>query len=1032
MALFDFLEPRKKETKKDSNDLKDIKDVKDPNESQAATDEKESLVKTEVKADVKEKEKNEKQETEKGSLAPVVLNAQGKKENLVEYKKDEKAKDSKKEVAIHISQPLIISFKADKKTIRNDITFTGKFGEKFDTTKIPVIKGYKLKDKLPDITFTEKTQHVVLNYIQKKVKVTLVPVSEDLKEIPNAQHKDIRVNAGENVDPKNFPIVSGYYVYKQRSYTAPAQDGKLNIVYGASKQAIHIVYETESGEILGEIIKHGKTGQKYEINPKERTFYGYELGNLPQNATGIFKENTPDVIIKFIPIKTKLQVTFLDESGNEIHKPLSFEDGHYKGAYNITLPKIDGYELTSNPKKLSGVYSHAEEKVVLRFKKAEVKFKINLWFDNNHSKSAGKAIEVSGVVNSEYNQTVPVIAGYKASQTELSGTFTTNSKDIDIVYTPIDCKIKLFIEDEAGRVIETVKPIIKKGKWGDKYKIELPDIAGYKKTKNEITGTFTDVEKQIIVRYIPNSVNIVVRYIDSLTKKTIPEFKEEKYTAVVGSSYEIDPEIIEGYKLKELPENASGIVPSKDVIVTFKYEPYKSQVILHFYDTTYNTLKKNEVIEGYFGNSINYKPEEIQGYQFKSSSVPLDSSFGASHVDIDLLYQPEYVSFELVPVDQFDKDLGKKYHQVVKGLVGQSFSAQLPSISGYYAENTAVNGHIKADYDKKQFKIKYLPLTATVNIRTIISGGSLNGQTPFEDTVIHGYIGEKYEYTVPKLLGHHNDKKVISGIFRDVVKDIELVYQVDSEQYLIHFVDSNDALVGGMQEATGNFGDTIEVYKALPKGFILPPGMEFTKIVLNGSHVYKVPVVPKPVTVNLIAQTEDGQPLNGVQRQVLGKYHQKQVLDVPRITGYTPINGSQISLNFELGERTVPIIYRPEERTLTVRYLSTQGETLLSPDVIKGHYQEEYQVEAKPIPGYFVVDTPLKRGTFDHDNLDTAFIYRAGSDEFSRAVADLENVVNKPAGDAPSDHVNPQHEKVNRAAKEPKNLIDTLMLNNED
>ena len=264
------------------------------------------------------------------------------------------------------------------------------------------------------------------------------------------------------------------------------------------------------------------------------------------------------------------------------------------------------------------------------------------------------------------------------------------------------------------------------------------------------------------------------------------------------------------------------------------------------------------------------------------------------------------------------------------------------------------------------------------------------------------------------------------------MKDIELVYQVDSEQYLIHFVDSNDALVGGMQEATGNFGDTIEVYKALPKGFILPPGMEFTKIVLNGSHVYKVPVVPKPVTVNLIAQTEDGQPLNGVQRQVLGKYHQKQVLDVPRITGYTPINGSQISLNFELGERTVPIIYRPEERTLTVRYLSTQGETLLSPDVIKGHYQEEYQVEAKPIPGYFVVDTPLKRGTFDHDNLDTAFIYRAGSDEFSRAVADLENVVNKPAGDAPSDHVNPQPEKVNRAAKEPKNLIDTLMLNNED
>lgn len=68
-------------------------------------------------------------------------------------------------------------------------------------------------------------------------------------------------------------------------------------------------------------------------------------------------------------------------------------------------------------------------------------------------------------------------------------------------------------------------------------------------------------------------------------------------------------------------------------------------------------------------------------------------------------------------------------------------------------------------------------------------------------------------------------------------------------------------------------------------------------------------------------------------------------------------------------------------------------EEIHKPIVKKGHYNESYTVQAIKIDGYSVVDSAIKRGVFGLNNPNTAFVYRAGSDEFSAATASLQDIL---------------------------------------
>ncbi|PDE77156.1 hypothetical protein AWK96_12805 [Listeria monocytogenes] len=86
----------------------------------------------------------------------------------------------------------------------------------------------------------------------------------------------------------------------------------------------------------------------------------------------------------------------------------------------------------------------------------------------------------------------------------------------------------------------------------------------------DTSGKFTDVAQEVTYVYeLSDGAAVTLKYVDEDGKSIA---KEAILTGKLGSNYEAKAKQIEGYTLKETPENASGTFTEKEQVVTFEYE----------------------------------------------------------------------------------------------------------------------------------------------------------------------------------------------------------------------------------------------------------------------------------------------------------------------------------------------------------------------------------------------------------------------------------------------------------------------------
>lgn len=976
--------------------------------------------------------KKQKKEIKLGSMT-FEDNADGKGK-LVEKNKKPLPKPEK------VSKPIIVKFLSHGKKINNDFVFTGKVGETLTKEKLPDIPGYKLPDDLKiNRKLTEKEQLLNLNYLPDTVDYTIMPVTEDNQVIDPKLAKKFKGLVGQDIQQLVMPKIKGYYLYKSRNYQVPQNGGEVKVVYGASQISIHVLCVNNKHESLNDFYLHGKTGETYTIKQNQHKFKGYELDTKKSDSlTGKFTPENNGLTLTYKPILTTLEVSFYDESGNQVHKPLTYQ-GHFKESYYIKLPTIDGFELASSPETLNGIYTQEHEKVTLRFKRATKTFHVKRWFDKIHGQSAGEDLVISGIVGNLYDKPVPVIDGYIPDKERIKGRFNAmKNPDIDVIYSKIKCTVKLLLEDEAGRLLQNTKAtLVQSGNWGDTYKFILPPVNGFIQPKKEITGKFYVPNETREIHYQPKEISLTVNYLNAQTHKPIPHYDTERTKELAGSTYSADPLNIDGFLLREIPKNASGVVGSEPIVVNFNYEPMKASIVFHYNDTTFNTLRPDDKITGYFGQKYDYKPKQLDGFKFLEANGKLKGTFTAGRLDIDLTYQPQRVEFDLIPTNQYGHQIDSYYNQHVTGLAKQTFSVRMPDIPGFSLAKHVIYGHIDAKYNKKIFPINYQPEKQKIIVHTLIKGGNRDGQQPYKDDILTGKTDEKFEYSIKPKTGYHTKGKTINGTFTSTTQDLTIIYAVDTENYTINFVDKNKKIVGTIPSHEGYYGEGIDVNSKIPNGYFLPAGQTDAKLRLDGSGHYDITVIPKTITITLIAQTEDNQDLTK-SREIIGSFKEHQTVEVPQVDGYQPVNGNKIDLSFDLEKgthETIPIKYAPEERSITVRFISVQGEEIHKPIVKKGYYNQSYTVHAINIDGYSVVDSAIKRGVFGLNNPNTAFVYRAGSDEFSAATVSLQDILGeqkaKESQDNPAKTVITNTPTINKEEKvEQQSTIDNVKYGN--
>lgn len=894
-----------------------------------------------------------------------------------------------------VAQPVLVSFVCNGKKIAKDFAFVGEPGRKLTAKDLPKIPGYAIKhEMIPDIRISVERQKVTIFYEPSTVTYQIIPVGEDLTPIKStAEYKHYRGRAGSTIDL--FPQVKGYRQAEARRYSVPDESGKkIKVVYVPLRQTIRVIRRTTDGEVLSEEHITGKTGESYSVKLDSRHFEGYEIGSVPNNLSGTFQPDGPDVVIEYVPADSSVMVEFVDESGNQIHKPLE-EKGKYKSEYAIQPPVIDGYELASDPDMLSGRFTAKQRKIVLSFKPAQVSLTVHYWLDEQKTVQATDDAVVSGLVGDRYLQSTPDIQGMTADKNLVEGIFSAyGNKDVDVIYAPISCTATISLRVPSGEMIEGYEPKVFTGNWGDEFSFELPTISGYEKPETEYRARFSAPVQADSVYYKPLESTVKVRYVNARTKEAISGYPPRVVTGFVGSAYSIDPEIIDGYRLSKVPDSASGIFRTNEQEVDFYYEPSLSELVLHFYDSTLNSLAPNKAIRGYYGEKYQLTTEtSLEGYKLTSTSYPLEGTFPPNRQDVDLYFKATPVAFDLIPVDQFGNEIDPKYDIHVMGLMNQTFSERLPEIPGYNALYSSIEDTILPEYAGRRIKLNYQPKDSSITVHCFYKGGNHDGERVFEDETFNGKVGSEFEYPVRDVDGYTANMQLLTTKYRAENQDLTVIYEVRTEDYMIHYKDPNGALVGGMPQANGFYGQAIDVSGNVPRGFHMLSGAD-SKIYLDGSGVYNVAVNPDELLVDVVPQTADGVSLMS-PRQVSGEYHVPQEITLPQIPGFNSTAGETITIPFELGETTLPVVYEPQARKVTVRYISVEGNDIHEPTVVNGRYQERYRIEPLKIDGFFVLKDEAKTGIYGLTDANVTFVYRAGSDEFSRAVTPLSEIISQ-------------------------------------
>lgn len=1035
MSLFDIFKNKEEEEKVAEQEQKQTQQIDDKadedneanraNEAQDKTDETNDEENSLAQSALKEMKKHEKNATEQKNNTPKQKASTNQDKKTLEINKAKEVKRNNKPNNLKpkntanfvpkkpkkVTQPIIVTYvdeKGDK--IANDYRFTGNLGDVLRMDDIPTIPGFKFVTKgRPKYTVSEQIQNVKIVCKKDIISYRLIPVTENGKKISNAQVKTLQGQPDSPIDPAKYPQVAGYTAYQSRQYKVPKENSDIKITYGALPQTVHVIYQTDSGKKLDETVLKGKTGEKYTIDLRANKFPGYEINDQPGSLTNFFDPKVSRQVVHFAPITTKVIVEFLDENGNSINKSQTYS-GKYHQSYRINLPKIPGFELVSDSTLLSGTFDKTNKTIVLRFRKSTVSFHINFWFDQEKTKSAGNSRTISGIVGDLYNINIPQLDGYTPSIQRVEGKFKAlNNSDYDVIYKRIHCDLTVVLDDLTGHQLKGVKPLKISGDWGQPFKIDLPQIDGYERPTKMYEGRFKQITQVDHVNYQPKTVELMVSYVDAKTKKEIPSYPAQQVSGTVGLTYNISPQLIDGYRVTQMPDNASGVFTAEPKNVVFEYEPVPSELVIHKFGNAHTPLGKSQILKGYYGEPYEIKPDTIPGYDFESSSIKLKGTFPATRQDVELRYNAANVKFRLVPTNEKNKPIDDRYIMDVSGLVNERWSLLLPEIPGYNRpqrkgsdESVArIGDYIRPQMDGKDIKLKYSPKDETVTIHFIFKGGSHDGQHPFKDFVLNGKMDAPYKAKSPKREGYTPDPVIVKGHYTDEQQDITVYYNVNYETYIIQYVDPNGKVVSSESPAKGYYGQAIEI-KDLPEGYNLPE-ISNTNIILDGKGtvqdkdgnykgIYQVPVEPKDVMVNISAQTKDGMSL-GVGHQIYGKYHQPQTYEVEDITGYTPVNGKNITINFELDQHNIPIIYEPKTSKITVRYFSTEGVAIKEPKVYEGKYQQEYSITAPSIPGYMVVSDDVRHGTYGAQDIDMAFTYRAGSDTQSKAIIPLDELL---------------------------------------
>lgn len=339
-----------------------------------------------------------------------------------------------------------------------------------------------------------------------------------------------------------------------------------NTVTSKIPYKVIVNYVDEKGNKLAEI----ETINGYEGDPyttKEKSIYGYELIQTPENSTGNMNKDTIHVMYRYKIKDSNVITKYVDEKGKQIAVDEVLQ-GKVFEKYQTEAKQIYGYELMEVPSNHIGTMTEDTITVTYRYELKDSSVIIKYVDEDDNILADDETLQ--GKVFDAYQTKPKVIYGYECKEIppNSTGRMIETPMIVTYRYQLKDTSVVAKYVDEQGNEIAGHETI--RGKVFDDYKTEEKDIYGYQLVERPQNSTGTMTEDTIVVTYgyRLKDTSVMAEYIDEKGNKLA---NNENFQGKVFANYQTEAKEIQGYELIKIPENNVGTMIEDPIIVTYQY-----------------------------------------------------------------------------------------------------------------------------------------------------------------------------------------------------------------------------------------------------------------------------------------------------------------------------------------------------------------------------------------------------------------------------------------------------------------------------
>lgn len=843
------------------------------------------------------------------------------------------------------------------------------------------------------------TYHYIVDESQRKTLNATIKYSLDgqIQELETIQlSRDVQylstetqVGTASNVQIKDFDgwkfshIVYNGTLLRTQQLPQVINDGDIIVLnYDVQFYKLNVRYVIDDTyfDIESPVSATLMSGEYYNYPPKDILGYTFKetLGN-GESQDYIYKDT--NITHVYNTLKSSVIIKYLDTDGNEI-QPSTILTEEYGNPYTITIPNISGYKYIMANGELGGRFGLEDKEVSLIYDSTEINILIQ--YVDEYDNLLDSDIQNVNIGDS-YNINPIAIKGYTyISSTNNTSGIITNTITIVFKYQRNTHNLNISYVNENGEDIANQEHL--SYKYGETYATSPKNIIGYSLLydSNNTQGTMDDYDIDVVYTYEKMDTCITVQYIDELGNK-LAEDKEEivKY----GESYDIPYIDIEGYKIKDIPIDKSGIMETYSKTITFIYEKQEYKVEIQYINRNNEIIADNQYLFIKYQNDYFTTPKEIVGYKIYDYPSNASGKMGTENIVVKYVYDIDEsqtkIIFATIKYDvdgQLQESDEINIQKQVQILGNDLLDIQDVEINSYYGyklssitkNNETINekpiylNHndiLTFHYEKEEFNVIVKYMDEDGMLLTDIETIPVKYQDSYntEEKIFNGY----------ELVSAPSNKQGIANENNIIVC---YVYKCLGYSINVQYI-TNDNVCLDIDTIVGKYGDNYTTEEKTFRGYILESKTDNFKGKISKNDV--VVYTYKPIETKLTVKYVDSNGNSLVEdEEIKGLYQNTYQTNAKDINGYKiktiPQNANGI---FDIDDIEVIYVYELQTYTISINYQDIDGNIILTSEVIQLNYGDEYEINAKAIDGYNLYSIPKTiRGTLT-DDVNITFIY---------------------------------------------------------